>query len=366
MRVKPVVLLSSIALSALPTHYLNAAPKLQMHVYEEVPVQLPPENQVVGKALEPERLRVHIYESPKKIAEKNTPWLQYEKADIYLKTGYRRDEFRWNKAGLGGQPNILSELTWKDLEIATINFGSTLYTKENWLVNFDFLYGEVYDGKNQDSDYFGNNRTQEFSRSNNGADEGSVMDLSLGFGKRYEWLFNERSRTRFEWRPMAGFYYYSQDLKIVDGYQTLSDDPRIPPVGPFPGLDSSYDATWYGPWIGIENLFVKQDAFELGLNLKYHYAFYDATAQWNLRSDFAQPESFTHEAEGGGFVTEITGAWYLSPRLALTLDLHYQKWIADRNGEDKIYFANGSTVKLKFNEAEWESYGISLGLNYDF
>lgn len=362
MRVKSIILYSSMGLLTLSAQFVLAAPALQMHVYEEVPDQLPPADtkQVVGQAVEPERLRVHIYESPKKVAEKKTPWLQYAKADIYFKTGYRRDELRWSKAGLGGQPNILSELTWKDLDIATVNLGATLYTKENWLVNFDFLYGEIYDGQNQDSDYLGNNRTQEFSRSNNGADEGNVMDLSVGFGKRYLWPMNERLRTRFEWRPMAGLYYYSQDLKAVDGYQT------IPAFGSFPGLDSSYDATWYGPWIGIENLFIKQDAFELGLNVKYHYAFYDATAQWNLRSDFAQPESFTHEAQGGGFVTELTGAWHFSPRLALTLDLHYQKWMADRNGKEKINFADGSTVKLKFNEAEWESYGISLGLNYDF
>lgn len=362
MHVKSIVLLLGVGLLILPAQSLLAAPALQMHVYEEVPEQLPPanSNHIVGEAVEPERLKVHIYENPKQIAEKKTPWLQYEKADVYFKTGYRRDELRWSIAGLGGQPNILSELTWKDLDIATVNLGATLYTKENWLVNFDFLYGEIYDGKNQDSDYFGNNRTLEFSRSNNNADEGSVMDLSVGFGKRYEWSLNESTRTRFEWRPMAGLYYYSQDLKAVDGYQT------IPALGSFPGLDSSYDTTWYGPWIGIENLFIKQGAFELGLNVKYHYAFYDATAQWNLRSDFAQPESFTQKAEGGGFVTELTGAWYFSPRLALTLDLQYQKWIADRNGEDKTYFANGATAKTKFNEVEWESYGISLGLKYDF
>lgn len=159
MHAKSIVLVSGLGLFAFPLSTLFAAPVLQMHVYEEVPDQLPPANKVVGQAVEPQRLRVHIYESPQKIAEKKTPWLQYDKAEIYFKTGYRRDELRWNKAGPGGQPNILSELTWKDIEIATVNLGATLYTKENWLVNLDFLYGEIYDGKNQDSDYFGNNRT---------------------------------------------------------------------------------------------------------------------------------------------------------------------------------------------------------------
>jgi hypothetical protein len=146
----------------------------------------------------------------------------------------------------------------------------------------------------------------------------------------------------------------------VDGYQT------IPAFGPFDGLDSSYDTTWFGPWVGLESVFYQDQRFSLGLNLEYHYISYDAEAQWNLRSDLAQPVSFEHEADGSGWVAEIKTEWYFTPDLALTLDLQYQKWLADRNGKDNMYFADGSEIQLKFNEAEWESYGVSVGLNYDF
>lgn len=73
MHAKSIVLVSGLGLFAFPVSTLFAAPVLQMHVYEEVPDQLPPANKVVGQAVEPQRLRVHIYESPQKIAEKRHP-----------------------------------------------------------------------------------------------------------------------------------------------------------------------------------------------------------------------------------------------------------------------------------------------------
>lgn len=351
---------------------LAAAPKLTMHIFDGQTAPSNPapstnqhyvsqksQRSAIGykAAKQPETLKLHVYDRE---PENTPPPLSYEHADIYLKAGYRRDEFQWSIAGLGGVPNILSELTWEDIEIATLNLGGTFYLRNNWFVNADVVWGEIFDGTNQDSDYDGNNRTLEFSRSNNGADEGNILDVSLALGYRYQWLMDESGAKRYELRPKLGLAYHSQNFKIVDGYQT------IPAVGPFPGLDSSYDTTWFGPWIGLENVFYQDKQFSFGLNLEYHYVSYDAEAQWNLRSDFAQPVSFEQEADGSGWVAELKTEWYFTPELALTLDLQYQKWLADRNGIDKTYFANGNEVHIKFNEADWESYGFSLGLNYDF
>lgn len=371
--------LSVFLVTAFAPVLSQAAPDLVMHVFEEkttqqmqpianpdrnaqIPAKMLPDRPVT-EARRPETLKVHVYDRrPEK-----KPILSYEKADVYFKTGYRRDELVWNKAAPGGQPNILSELSWEDIEIATINLGATLYTRNNWLVNGDVVWGEIIDGKNQDSDYFGNNRTMEFSRSNNGADEGNVMDVSVGLGYRFKWPTNETAASQFELRPKIGLAYHSQDLKIVDGFQTISGLPGFtPPVGPFGGLNSSYDTTWFGPWVGLEGLFYRNDKFSLGLNFEYHHIQYDATAQWNLRSDFAQPESFKHEADGYGLVTELTSKWHFTPDLALTIDFQYQRWLADRNGKERIFFADGDIARLKFNEAEWDSYGLSLGLNYVF
>jgi hypothetical protein len=284
--------------------------------------------------------------------------LRYMYADVYLKTGYRQDELIWNKAGLNGVPNILSELTWDNLEIATLNIGSTLYFDNNWLANIDFVYGRIFDGDNQDSDYFGNNRTLEFSRSNNGADEGDVFDISAHIGYRWKWA--SQQSLYGEVRPLLGLSYHSQNLKAVDGYQT------IPAFGAFDDLDSSYDSTWFGPWLGLESLFFVSDKLSFRIGAEAHYAYYDASANWNLRTDFSHPESFTHEAEGYGLIARFDANYHIDSQLSLNFSLNHQNWKADRNGVDQIFFADGSTVKLKFNEVEWDSFAMNVGLNYQF
>lgn len=359
---------SALTAVALP---VMAAPKLTMHVFDgagsssenEKPARQAVDRQSYTVAVDdkqarkPETLKLHIYDRRPK---KKRAALSYDKADIYLKTGYRRDELQWNKAGPDGVPNILSELTWEDIEIATLNLGASFYLDNHWFINGDLVWGEIFDGENQDSDYLGDDRTLEFSRSNNGADEGNILDISLAVGYRYQWPLESEIASRFELRPKLGLGYHSQNLKIVDGHQT------IPVSAPIRGLDSSYDTTWFGPWLGLESLWIRQDRFQLGLNLEYHYVNYDAEAQWNLRGDLAQPVSFEHEADGTGWVAGLSSQWYFTPDLALTLDFEYQKWLADRNGRDKMYFSNGTEARLKFNEVEWESYGVNLGLNYDF
>lgn len=323
----------------------SAAPALALHVFSHT----------VGEDTEARQTQ-QIKQQP---AQQNAA-LTYQHADVYLKTGYRRDELIWNKAGLNGVPNILSELTWDNLEIATLNIGSTLYFNNNWLVNLDFLYGRILDGDNQDSDYFGDNRTSEFSRSNNGADEGDVYDISAHIGYRWKWGYENSQSIKGEVRPLLGVSYHAQNLKAVDGNQT------IPAFGAFEGLDSSYDSTWFGPWLGLESLFFFSDKLSLRLGTEAHYAYYDATANWNLRTDFEHPESFTHEAQGYGFITRLEAQYQFDTKLSFNFSVNHQRWRADRKGVDQIFFADGSTVKLKFNEVEWDSFAMNLGVNYQF
>jgi glutathione S-transferase len=71
--------------------------------------------------------------------------------------------------------------------------------------------------------------------------------LSVGIG--YELLlFSEF----FKITPLAGLSYHAQNLTMQNGVQVISDYGWPTPLGPFSSLDSSYDAKWYGPWIGLE------------------------------------------------------------------------------------------------------------------
>jgi len=294
-------------------------------------------------------------------AEKNST-LPFE-TEFIFSAGYRRDDLDWNIAGdtNGNNPNILSELTWDDLEIFQLRFQNKTVIPNIFYLRAAVSYGWIYDGEVQDSDYAGDNRTFEFSRSNNSADDGDVWDASVGIGYPLRLGVNEIWTIT----PLVGYSYHEQNLTITDGKQT------IPPLGSFPGLDSTYETQWKGPWIGLD-LHIKAkkpetlpQRIEPYFSIEYHWADYDAEADWNLRPDFEHPKSFEHEADGNGWILGVGFNFFLNPNLLLNFNYDYQDWSTD-DGTHKVFFANGTTAKTRLNEVNWTSHTLSLGINYRF
>ncbi len=161
-------------------------------------------------------------------------------------------------------------------------------------------------------------------------------------------------------RPQLGVSYHAQNLKIVDGLQT------IPTLQLIPELDSSYRTEWFGPWVGLNGTLLFNHQSKLEVGIEYHYTFYNATANWNARPDFMHPKSFTHQAEGGGIVYRIKNQIKLSKVLKLNLSLNYKDWRANKKGIDKVFFSTGSSKETKLNSVNWSSLGINVGFNYSF
>ena len=283
--------------------------------------------------------------------------------DLTISAGYRRDDLDWNIAGYykGKYVNVLSELEWDDLESFQVKFQGSLVWPKIIALRGLASYGWIFDGENQDSDYKENNRTKEFSRSNNDSDDGDVLDLSLAVG----YPFRAGKAVVATFTPLAGYSYHEQNLDISNGYQT------IPPTGSFPGLDSSYDTEWQGPWLGIDlNLraaeikrFVQR--FETFFCFEYHWADYEAEADWNLRDVFKHPKSFTHDADGDGWIIRAGLNLVLQRHVALNFNFDYQDWSTD-SGTDKVFLADGDTAKTRLNEVNWTSYSLALGLSVRF
>ena len=294
-------------------------------------------------------------------AEKNTG-LPFE-TEFVFSAGYRRDDLDWNIAGdiNGNNPNILSELTWEDLESYQLKLQNKTVIPNIFYLRGSVSYGWIYDGQVQDSDYFGDDRTFEFSRSNNSADDGDVWDASVGIGYPFRIGGNEI----FTITPLVGYSHHEQNLTLTDGYQT------IPALGAFPGLDSTYETQWKGPWIGLDLHFKAKEIetwpqrFETYFSVEYHWADYDAEADWNLRSDFEHPKSFEHEADGNGWIAGVGFNFFFNPNLLLNFNYDYQDWSTD-DGTNKVFFANGTTAKTRLNEINWTSHTLSLGINYRF
>jgi hypothetical protein len=292
-------------------------------------------------------------------------------------TGYRNDDLNWSIAGItptiylipplqGNYVNILSELSWSNLEIFQMEFGLERRIHRKYKIRGTLAYGVIFDGDNQDSDYAGNNRTFEFSRSNNSADDGNTADVSIGFGYNFSFLSDAIGLS-----PLIGFSYHSQKLTLTDWVQTVSDFGWPTPLGRFPGLNSSYDANWYGPWVGLElnARIYKRDgtslAHEIIFGIEYHWADYYAEANWNLRTDLAHPKSFEHEADGSGIVFSAGYNYFFNPQWSLDFSGKYQEWETDP-GIDRVFGAFGSEGETPLNEVNWESFSLMVGVTCRF
>lgn len=274
--------------------------------------------------------------------------------------GYRQDAFDWNIAGdiNGENPNILSELKWEDLKIFQINANSKFIYDEKLRVEGLLGYGWIYSGDNQDSDYSGNNRTLEFSRSNNNTESNNVSSWSIGIGYQFslDKTAEKLSCDNIILTLLEGYSQYYQYLVITDGYQT------IPNTGTFSGLNSTYNTVWKGPWLGAELEGTKGKILGFA-RFEYHWADYNADADWNLRDDFSHPVSFSHNANGKGTILTVGAGYNLNNNCWLYLKTNIQRWETE-DGLDRTFYPDGTSAATRLNKVNWESTAILIGIKF--
>lgn len=271
-----------------------------------------------------------------------------------LNVGYRKDSLNWNEANESGSINIASELKWEDLEIAQLNAAAQLNFYADWNLRGQVGWGNISSGSNQDSDYNGNNRTGEFSRSNNKGG-GEVHDASIGLGKVYYLMANDELSVM----PLVGLSIHQQNLNATEGFQT------VPATGAFPRLNNRYDARWQGPWVGIDGLLEAGGDWSLAATAEYHWADYYAQADWNLRSNFVHPVSFIHVAAGRGYLLNVGGIYKFRPDWRLRAFVSVQRW-GTGAGVDRTYYTDGSVIDYPLNGVNWESVSFDFGMDYHF
>jgi len=299
-----------------------------------------------------------------------------EASGLNMGIGYRSDQFDWNISGdvEGGNPNILSELSWDDIDIYQLQvaiwlkLGELPFLKRNSLVLANISFGKIMSGNVRDSDYATDDRNNEWSRSINDANEGLTFDLSGAFGP----IFKLNNVIGVSITPLVGYGFNMQALTMTNGNQDISEpdlspaktsDP--PDIGSFPDLDSSYTAYWYGPWLGVNIDYQGSDQFSMTVGVEYHWVEYFAQADWNLRSDFAHPVSFEHESTGTGLVWNIQSQYMFNDQWSWLFSGKIQNWETE-SGSDRTFFAVGTVGLSRLNEVNWSSYALTTGVQYRF
>lgn len=261
-------------------------------------------------------------------------------------------------------PNILSELSHLDLEMNELEVNLQTHFTRGWLramvLESRLRYGNIAHGQTQDSDYLGDNRTDEFSRSlsANTGDYAADYSFALGYQKAFGRFLNLKG-----W---FGYGKHEQFIRIEDAVQVLETPNKTPPLGPLEGLNTTYQGTWEGAWLGLEAN-VKVGRLWFSGRFEHHNANYYAEANWNLRDTFAHPRSFEHLAEGQGDVLDL-GVWYGVPllkgsKVSLGVAVRTQRWQAS-DGLDRVFFSNGKELTTRLNEVDWQSSSLRFGIHY--
>ncbi len=282
------------------------------------------------------------------------PNLAYTDVELYL--GASESEFHWSIAGdaNGENPNILSELTWRDVRSNGVGISITSVTEKSLIGILDLFYAEIDSGDNQDSDYFDDGRTNEFLRSYSSTD-GETLNASYQLG----WI---HQIVGINLIPLLAITYADQKYNSFDGVTAVNT--LVPTdLGPFDGLNSSYDVNWIGAGVGVMLEHQWQSKWYMKFKITSHYFDYNADANWNLRTDFAHPVSFSHEGEGYGLNTNFQLGWQVSTRYRLILRAESLKWRVDE-GIDYVFFSDGTEGETQLNEAVLDSTSLFLGIRY--
>ncbi|RME82164.1 MAG: hypothetical protein D6771_07385 [Zetaproteobacteria bacterium] len=289
-------------------------------------------------------------------------------ARAHLGMGWRQDSLHWSiasdRTGLR-TPNVMSELRWKEVRSLEARGGAEI-GKGRWLFRLEGGYGWIGQGVNEDSDYAGNGRTLEWSRSRNDAGIGHVADASAAAGLR---VGEGDAGFVSAW---LGYAWHQQFLRMRQGRQVVSKAAtingvvyRAPPLGPFPGLDSRYIATWQGAWIGIGAEWRAANwAFSAMGRLEWDD--YLGEANWNLRADLAHPVSFRHRARGRGAQLRARAeyAWRRSLSLAIFADFSRFR---TKPGTDTSYSAAGGVADVvRLNGVYWHAASVGVSVAYRF
>lgn len=288
---------------------------------------------------------------------------------IWLGTGYRQDKLDWNIAGSEGTPNVMSELTWKDLQMVEVSGGISgeLFCIGAYRINADYAW--ILHGKNRDSDYAGDDRTIEYSRSKSRASKGEAYDLKAGIGKSYAFFEDCLIIT-----PLTGYALMEQHLTMYHGTQVI--DLLGFGLGPIHGLHSRYNTRWQSPWVGLDLLFQPDCDFTLYGSFEYHWPYYKAKGHWNLRTDFIG--DFIHRGNGHGCWSTIAASYGLCSGLNCGISGEFLIFKI-KDGSDTTKFidvltdTNGNilgeqvfTGRTKLNEVNYRSYRLQAFLSYVF
>lgn len=277
---------------------------------------------------------------------------QYDphKWEIKPYVGLQQSGFDWSIAGnaAGTDPNILSELVWKNLQGPGFGLDVSYKITDRFTIKAINQYGSITKGEVEDTDYADDNRQNAFYFDLLNANKGYLYNGSLQLGYQFVKFGG------FSINPIVGLSYNQQKFHLLES--AGNPDSK--------GLNSIYEARYKGFDFGAAFV-LKMQKFSIGATVLSGFYQYSAEANWNLIPDFAKPVSFTHQANSFSLAGDINLAVPLNKSLRLEVDYRINN-INTYTGVDKAYYNTRATEETQFNGANFRKNAVLLGLNFGF
>lgn len=278
-------------------------------------------------------------------------------------TGYQQDRLNWNVASPTGSPNPSTEVQWDNVQRWRIHGLFDIYTPMGFAFKGRAGYAWTFNGSAQETSFLHDDRAAPFSRIDSDADDGSAWDASLGAGYRLKLGDPDKNSVWGSLTPLAGYSYEEQKFKMKGGRQQVpnsgfdSDQLR--------NIDNTYVADWYGPWLGLDANLSLFDHHKLFSSFEYHWPTYRGKATWKPAPHLEKPRSFTHDADGTGYMASVGYRFQSSDLWGISLSADYLNMETD-SGRENLFLSNGQVVESTLNEVNRESFGVNLGVNIAF
>lgn len=272
-----------------------------------------------------------------------------KKLQISVSTSRQREDFHWSIAGNsnGQNPNVLSELKWKNVSGQEYSTNIQWNMWRRFSLFASYARENIKSGSVNDMDYNGDNRTDPIYTGNFSDNKGYTDSWLAGVGFV---IFNN---NLFSLVPYLGYGNSSQYLYLVD--QT----------GQFPGLNSSYEAHWNGPFIKLRSSVKVWHSLKLAADITYNQVNYNAQGDWNLINEFQHPVSYRHVAQGYGLSANARLIYNITGNIAAHVGYSYFNWETG-NGNDQLYLSSGAIDKTRFNGVFRYGFQVAGGVTLEF
>jgi hypothetical protein len=271
-------------------------------------------------------------------------WASGQGLEATVVGGFQSMNLHWSIAGnsAGQSPNIYSELKWRRVNGASAQAAVRYGMGRRWIFFAEGSRMFTSAGRVSDKDYSGDNRSGVLYSGDFSGSGGYGFFVGAGAGYRL-W-----SGSGFELVPSAGYAVSGQHLTITD------------PGGYFDFLNSTYQTSWYGPFVRVSADW-KPGRWRVRGSVTYHQVSYRAKADWNLIADFDHPVSFRHRADGFGIEGELGAGYRVYRGVEVFLAMSGNAWETG-TGIDELYRSTGPSQQTQLNEVVLTGLGLHAGL----